>query len=108
MEITALEAKMEKGTKVRLTKGTRVGLDSGEKFEWGGTKYDWMIVGEFAEGLEDVVWQIESKTGPHATMNGGGFDYRLIEVISGFGYGVEAIVRTSFSRNERATFEAVA
>lgn len=31
------------GTLVTLTPGTRVGIDSGEKFEWGGTKYDFEL-----------------------------------------------------------------
>lgn len=94
--------KFEKGDQVLLTPGTRVGIDSDEKFEWGGTKYDWYVVGEIdPDGfLGEVVWIIEGVGVSHATMNGGGRDYQLACAAS----GIKATVRTSFSRDERATF----
>jgi hypothetical protein len=87
---------------VTLKPGTRVGIDSGETFDWGGTKYDWFDVGE-EDGalLEGVVFQVESYGGPHATMNGGGYDFYLRCVES----GIKATLRTTFQRDERAAFE---
>jgi hypothetical protein len=60
-------------------------------------------VGEVA-GLEDVVFDVICKTGPHATMTGGGWDWTLRDGK----YGDDHYVRTTFRNDERATFVVVA
>ena len=101
-----MAGRLTPGTIVTLTPGTRVGIDSGEKFEWGGTKYDWFVVDEGDAALPEFVaneYRITGSTGPHATMNGGGFDYSM-ECTASY---IKCIVRTTLSRSERATFNLV-
>lgn len=92
--------------KVKLTAGTRVGLDTGEKFEWGGSVRDWFVVGEdeIDDCLTDAVWVIEREGLAGSTMNGCPKDWHLRDVNSGIG----ALVTTYFSRPETATFIPVA
>jgi len=94
---------LAKGTVVRLTSGTRVGIDSGERFDWGGRKYDWHVVGpsdDPDDDLHSVAFEVLSAGPSHATMNGGGRDYDLICLAS----GLVATVRTTFQRGENKTF----
>lgn len=94
------------GTRVRLTAGTRVGLDSGERFEWGGTKYDWNIVGEpDADEHTTLEFIITGVGASHATLNGGGRDYALECYPTGDpDLWRKATVRTTMNRPEAATF----
>jgi hypothetical protein len=81
------------GDIVQLTPGTAVhGKHPGnnDKDEY------WHAVVE--EGL-DVTGKIISQVGPHATMNGGGWDWTLEDVI-----GERFSTRTTFARDEHKTF----
>lgn len=95
---------MENGTIVTLTPGTRVGLDTDERFDWGGIKKDWFVVGE-GDGdlLTGNEFRITGRMGPHSTMNGGGYDY-FMECTQSL---IRATVRTTFKRNESLTFNSV-
>ena len=92
---------LAQGDRVYLTEGARVGVETGERFEWGGRVLDWHVVGEglHPDPLVDVIWTIEIIGTSHATMNGGGRDYQLRDSDTGIG----ATVRTTFQRGEALT-----
>lgn len=88
------------GTKVTLTEGTTILIDSGEKHEDGPlagyTKFD---RAEIDADNTEVEFTISFVGCSHATMNGGGRDYGLLDC-----NGVQCKVRTTFARPESATF----
>lgn len=89
-----------KGQKVKIAIGTRVGLKTGEYHESGPLegyeKTEWL---RWDENAQDVVLTVTDVGSAHATMNGGGRDYTLVDEC-----GERVTVRTSFQNPASSVF----
>jgi hypothetical protein len=91
------------GTKVTIIEGTTILVDSGETHESGPLagfrKFDRSEIGRPYHRTAETEFTVRWVGCSHATMNGGGRDYGLLD-----GNGVECQVRTTLARPESATF----